>query len=99
MSRSYKKSPVCTDGSPKGVKRSKQIANDRVKTRYKDEDYCPRARSEYKKKTEYTYDIHDYVTRLSEEDARREWELYWKDFYSSFEEYYNKDYAKYFIRK
>lgn len=64
MSRSYKKSPVFTDGSAGSTKRSKRFANKKV--RHTDFDDLPRKGNGYKKVFE-SYDIHDYITYESKQ--------------------------------
>ena len=93
MSRSYKKSPYCTDGHRRSTKETKQIANRCVRRRNKriTLGYLTRE-SRYRdiltldgmsyKKFFCSYDIHDYVTRWSKAEAIHEWEhphwQYWE---------------------
>lgn len=67
MSRSYKRSSVSTDGSPHTTKEMKRIANSKVrnsKGTYNGSSY---------KKLFCSYDIHDYISRWSKEDAIQKW--------------------------
>lgn len=97
MSRSYKKSPVWTDGRG-GQKKAKRTANKQWRKR--DLDYCPRAKKEYRKNY-CSYEIHDWISYYSETEAYYTWKENWiyQKEYPTFEEYFNKEYAKYFIRK
>jgi hypothetical protein len=69
MSRSYKKSPCFTDGSPGVTKEKKRIANKKVRNT---EDLPTRGKA-YKKVSD-SYDIHDYTGRWTWEEAKSEWE-------------------------
>lgn len=71
MSRSYKRSPIVTDGSPHTTKESKKFANKRV--RNTDFEDLPTKGKSYKKYYE-TYDIHDYKERQTKEEAIKDWE-------------------------
>ena len=95
MSRSYKKSCVFTDGK-NGQKKAKRKANRAVRNNI--EDIPTRARKAYKKYS-CSWDIHDYVSRWSEKDAWIFWKTGWKDKYPSYEDFFNKEYAKWYIRK
>ena len=67
MSRSYKKRPIGTDGSPHTTKEMKRHANSKVrKTKgiYNGNSY---------KKLFCSYDIHDYISRYSREEAIQKW--------------------------
>ena len=68
MSRSYKKHPYYTDGSPKTTKEKKKFANKRVRN-YED---LPDGAA-YKKISE-SWDIHDYANRWTWEEAKKTWE-------------------------
>ena len=68
MSRSYKKNPVCTDGSPHTTKESKKFANKKVRG-YED---LPDG-SAYKKVSD-SYDIHDFVIKCTWQEAKEKWE-------------------------
>ena len=82
MSRSYKKNPYCTDGSPHTTKESKKFANKKVRN-YED---IPNG-SAYKKVSE-SWDIHDYVSNRTWEEAQADWEK---------NEYLRKLAASYFV--
>ena len=85
MSRSYKKSPNSTDGSAGTTKRSKRVANKKVRIT---EDVP--SGGAYKKVSE-TWDIHDYSTRWTWEEAVKDWEEgknpYLKKEFPTLEEY------------
>ena len=66
MSRSYKKNPVCTDGSPHTTKESKKFANKKVR-RHED---IPNG-SAYKKVSD-SYDIHDYIFSRTWKEAKED---------------------------
>lgn len=68
MSRSYKKNPIYTDGRTPTPKKSKKYANKKVKHT----SNLPNGKA-YKKVYE-SYDIHDYVSRWTWEEAK-EWYL------------------------
>lgn len=83
MSRSYKRHPVCTDGSPNTTQEMKKFANKKV--RNTDFDELPLKGKGYKKVFE-TYDIHDQKDRMT----REEWiEAYYRTgkWYSPAEKY------------
>lgn len=70
MSRSYKHSPVVTDGRPHSTQESKKMANKKIRHT---EDLPMRQRGAYKK-FYCSYDIHDYISRWTWEDAIADWE-------------------------
>ena len=108
LSRSYRKHPIVTDGSPRTTKEMKRIANSKVrnsKGTYNGSSY---------KKLFCSYDIHDYVSRWSKEDAIKEWfdeeanllngiisdekrTLHHK--YGTLKNYLDRNWAKWFKRK
>lgn len=110
MSRSYKKSPVYTDGRTPGPKISKRFAAKKV--RNTDWDELPLKGCGYKK-VFCSYDIHDYISRYTIEDARRVWEddlrsvelgIYSYEVsdhakYGTFENFLNKWWKKWYYRK
>jgi len=71
MSRSYKKHPFWTDGSPKTTKEMKRFANKKV--RHTDFDELPLKGKGYKKRSE-SYDIHDWKTRCTKQEYIERWE-------------------------
>ena len=83
MSRSYKKSPVYTDGSPGTTKEWKRIAQKKVR---KCND-LPMKGNAYKKVFE-SYYIHDYIEYRTWEDAKRYYELIIAERDPSFRRYY-----------
>ena len=103
MSRSYKKTPICTDYK-KGRKYFKRKANKRVRK----EENIPHGRK-YKRYYN-TWDIHDYRFRWSKEEAEKD---YYKDLtdishphtieytqrYKNKEEYLNAEWRKWFKDK
>ena len=78
MSRSYRKHPICTDGSPNTTQEMKRFANKKVrKTNFEE---LPLKGSGYKKVFE-TYDIHDWKNRTTKEE--------WIESYYRERRYYN----------
>lgn len=96
MSRSYKKSPVYTDGKAGSTSISKRYANKAVRN-YNGE--IPNGK--FYKHLFCSYDIHDYISRWTWEEAKQDYNTrdYLKDRYSSEKEFYNKNWAKYCKRK
>lgn len=88
MSRSYKKSPYFTDGSPGTTKEAKRFASKKVR-RMKSDD--PLKGGSYKKVSE-SWEIHDYVGRWTWQEAKEEWERgdneYLKKRYPTLKSYY-----------
>ena len=68
MSRSYKKHPYITDGSPGTTKEKKRYANKKVRNA----DDIPNGKA-YRKFYE-SYDIHDWIMRWTWEEAKANWE-------------------------
>ena len=105
MSRSYKRNPVSTDGSPRATKGMKRIANAKVRKRkdaYNGGSY---------KKLFCSYEIHDYISRWSIYQARNDYyndafigrngsihHLY-QDDYPTFKDFYDKYWSKWYRRK
>ena len=71
MSRSYKKSPVYTDGSAGSTKKSKRIANHVI--RRTDFEELPLKGGAYRKHF-CSYNIHDFITRWTWEEVIAWWE-------------------------
>lgn len=68
MSRSYKRIPICKDNNRAGAaKTAKHFANSKVR-KYQDEDIAVHTRSFFKKISD-SYDIHDYISYWTKEDA------------------------------
>lgn len=88
MSRSYKKNPYFTDGSPGTTKEKKKFANKKV--RNYDLEGLPQ-HGGYKKVSE-SWDIHDYTGRWTWQEAKAEWEReenkYLKKSYPTLKAYY-----------
>lgn len=86
MSRSYKKNPYYTDGSPGTTQESKKFANKKVRNT---ED-IPNGGA-YKKVSE-SWDIHDFVDRWTWEEAKALWERgdnqYLRDCYPTLKDFY-----------
>jgi len=96
MSRSYKKHPFCTDGHRNSTQESKKCANKKVKHYKKG---LPNG-SAYKKLS-CSYDIHDYISRWSWQEAKNDYfneNTRWKDEYHSLKEFY-RFWKKYYKRK
>lgn len=66
MSRSYKKHPVSTDGR-RGRVKEKRRAN-KIFRKYENENDIKQARAQYKK-VSCSWDIHDYISRMSYNEA------------------------------
>lgn len=107
MSRSYKHNPVGTDGSPHTTKEKKRHANSRVrntKETYNGNSY---------KKIFCSYDIHDYISRWSKQDAIKKWyeeeaeilngiipfKYSYHNRYKTLENFLNRGWAKWYKRK
>ena len=112
MSRSWKKKPYSKD---KGIgKDAKRICAHRVRNipiESEDSDVLIASPSAYKKVNEDTWEIHDYVSHYTKDDAVNHYytvmnepedspyrERFLKQ-YPTLEEYLNKVWAKYFKRK
>ena len=103
MSRSYKKSPVVTDKD--SAKEDKQKANRKYRRRTIEEDESGGKSKQYKKNYNQ-YDIHDYKSYETEEQARegyrgliaegRTWML---KKYPTEEDYIKDNWEKYYHRK
>ena len=87
MSRSYKKSPVYTDGSRGTTKKAKRIAQKKVRK----VDDLPMKGNAHKKVSE-SWTIHDYCNRWTWEEAKEQWERgeneYLKKHYPTLKEFY-----------
>lgn len=102
MSRSYKKNPVVTDGSPGNTQYSKRLASRRLRRELNNSDELLQG-SKYKRHT-CSYDIHDYKNRWS-------WLEAVKDYYGNYVEYcyfrekyptledFRQWWEKYYLRK
>ena len=112
MARSYKYSPICTDGTRKGTKETKRKAN-RIVRRYNKNivngylkndihflDRLTLDRKSYKKYFE-SYNIHDWINYWNKYDALRSYYKYdfWKEEYKNEKEFLDKYWAKYYRRK
>lgn len=88
MSRSYKKHPIYTDGSPHTTKEMKKFANKTVRNA-KD---VPNGKA-YRKYSE-SYNIHDFVNRWTWSEAKRWYEknendtVYMKRHYPTLKAFY-----------
>lgn len=98
MSRSYKKNNIYTDGRTPTPKYMKRLANKKVRRSRK----LPNGKA-YKKVFE-TYDIHDYVSRWTWEDAKFEYfhpdsnGNLWQDDYPTLKDFY-KYWRRYYFSK
>ena len=107
MSRSYRKHPVSTDGSPRTTKEMKRYANSKVRNAkgiYNGKSY---------KKLFCSYDIHDYISRESKKEAIQRWFEEEADIlnkiipfkyslhneYKTLKNYLNRGWAKWYKRK
>ena len=100
MSRSYKKSPVCTDGRVGTTKEMKNFANKKIRKKKVDEE-IPRGGA-YKKYSE-SWDIHDYVTMETWAEAKNWYEKnqenpYIKKYYPTIKHFY-RNWRKYYMNK
>ena len=112
MSRSYKHSPVYTDGSCGSTKNTKRIANRIVRRhnkritqgyfmrdqRYRDEITL---NGKYYKKYFCSWNIHDWVNYWTEKDAIAQY-IRWHDIYDEYRDindFLNKHWKKYHYRK
>lgn len=98
MSRSFKHSPYYTDGTTPGTKNSKRIANKKIRN-YKQK--IPKGN--FYKKIFCSYEIHDWVSRWSWQEAKSEWEYEdfycrWKDDYPTLKDFY-QHWNKFYRRK
>ena len=87
MSRSYRKHPVSTDGSPHHTKEMKRIANSKVRKTngiFNGGSY---------KKLFCSYDIHDYICRQPKEEAIKEWYDEEAEILNNIRAYINKHYG------
>lgn len=107
LSRSYKRSSVSTDGSPHTTKEMKRYANSKVRKTngvFNGNSY---------KKLFCSYDIHDYISRWSKQDAIQKWfeeeadilngiisfKYSYHDKYKTLKNYLNRGWAKWYKRK
>ena len=107
MSRSYKKYPFLTDGSPRTTKEMKRYANSKVRNTkgiYNGKSY---------KKLFCSYDIHDYISRESKQEAIKRWfeeeadilngiisfKYSFHNEYKTLKNYLNRGWAKLYKRK
>lgn len=67
MSRSYKHTPIYTDGTAKSTQYTKRKANSKVRN-CRDENIPTRSRAWFKRVFDQ-YDIHDYISYWSKRDA------------------------------
>lgn len=114
MSRSYKKSPVCTDGKCGTTKDTKRKANHKVRQynkhlvyRYliEDTNFENQLTLNWKhyKKIFPTWDIHDWIEYWSEANARLQYEhpTWYRNYdkYATVKDFINKSWKKHFYRK
>lgn len=110
MSRSYKKHPYSTDGSPKETKKSKRIAAGRIRNINLDSDDADALSGKsarFKKINHDTFDIHDFRSRWTREEAIEAFEnekdpdkpWSWHSRYGTLENFLNRVWAKYNRRK
>ena len=92
MARSYKKSPCYTD-RPDGAKYWKNLGNRKVR---RSDDLFPKG-NKYKK-VYNSWEIHDYVSRLTKKDAEKLFYKYYEDEMTK-DEYINKRWKKFYLRK
>ena len=98
MSRSYKKSPICSD-RPHGAKYWKRIGNKKVR---KNKDYLPKGKKY--KKFYNSWEIHDYISRWDKKQAINDYHnlTYYRNgkFYKLFDEFKNeKEFIDHYWKK
>lgn len=92
MSRSYKRHPIVKDNRY-SAHHAKQLAARRFRRKFRDdESEIPRNRSIYKKINRDSWDIHDYISRWSEEQAIADYEQekpngYWHKRFETLEDF------------
>ena len=72
MSRSYKKHPYATDGSPRETKKNKRIAASKIRNINPESDeseILSGKSARFKKINHDTYDIHDFKNRWTKKEA------------------------------
>lgn len=74
MSRSYKHSPIYTDGGAGGPKGTKKEANKKI--RHLNFDELPLKGKTFKKYF-CSYDIHDFISYYTLNEALKNWEKYY----------------------
>lgn len=75
MSRSYRHTPITKDNR-RGVRNNKRIVAQRLRAipvESEESEILIASRSSYKKINHDTWDIHDYISRWTREDAIREY--------------------------
>lgn len=95
MSRSYKKNPIYTDRTH-GAKYWKRLANKKVR---KENDHFLKGKKY--KRIYNSYDIHDYISRWTKEEALKDFKryIYLQKYYKNEYEFLNKHWKKYQYRK
>lgn len=95
MSRSFKKHPWVTDGKSGTTAKSKRYAN-KVIRNYRNKI----SNGKYYKRLFCSYMIHDYISRWSWEEAKKEYESkeYLQEYYPTLKAFY-KYWSKYYRRK
>ena len=102
MSRSYKKSPICSD-RPNGAKYWKRIGNKKAR---KSKDNFPKGRKY--RRVYNSWEIHDYISRWTKKEALEYYNhagyFYNGKWYCAFDfkdekEFLNKYWKKYYRRK
>lgn len=110
MSRSYKKEPISKDNQRGGAKWGKRMAASRIRNidpESEEAEVLAGKSNRYKKINRDTYDIHDYVSRWTEDEARKAFEnesnpdspYSWHSRYGTVENFLNKVWAKNCKRK
>lgn len=105
MSRSYKKHPYSTDGSPRETQKDKRIAAGRIRNldpESETADVLSGKSSRFKKINHDTYDIHDFRRRWTKEEAiaafenekRQDSPRSWHSTYGTLDNFLNKVWEK-----
>ena len=93
MSRSYRKNPIIKDNG-KSKKEMKSLANRKVRRKLNDSDFNISNGNAYKKEFE-SWDIADFISRWTKEDAIKEYESkskkyrWFKEEWPTLEDYLN----------
>ena len=105
MSRSYKKTPVATDNGThtKFAKRQSASRARNIPIESEESEVIASSRSAFKKIFRDTYDIHDFIDYWSKEDAiayyYRNQDTGLVDEYKDLDDFLNRYWKKYMIRK
>lgn len=92
MAHSYKKHPISKDNQGKQLKKDKRRHSRGIRNL---EDMPLREKSSHKKILRDSWDIHDYISRWTEEEARQHWrEVAYGEHMRVSRSYYTRDFLK-----